>query len=80
MSLIDHRNVVISITDSHCEQAFISHFDHFDDISFLLGRDSATNDCFARLAYSDEIPAELITGSDSRKCLVLNNENSTLVF
>ena len=64
MSLIDHRDIIVAIADSHCDQTFVMHLDHADHISLLLWRDSTADHRLARLANPDEVAPESFIVTD----------------
>ena len=57
VSFINHRDIVVAITDRHRQKTPIVLLDHAHDISFLFGRNSAADHRFTRLAYAYEVLA-----------------------
>ena len=73
MRLVDHRDIVVAITDSHREQALIIEFDHSNHVSLLFGRYTTADNSFASLADFDKVSAELVTIADTLQSIVLND-------
>lgn len=73
MRLVDHRDIIVAITDGHREQALIIEFNHTNHVSLLFGRHATADNSFASLANFDEVSAELVTIADTLQSIILHD-------
>ena len=58
MSLLDHGDIIGTVTDSECENVAIIRLNHAHDISFLAWSKSATDNSFTCFTHANEVELE----------------------